>query len=60
MRLTSSSTSTPAAFSSAWTASMSAVCRLMPVSRLPVGLPRAGARSAIVVGEPAGATSTQR
>ena len=37
IRLTSSSTSTPAAFSSAWIASMSCVCRPMPVCMLPDG-----------------------
>src|SRR5207248_7976184 len=55
----SSSTSTPAAFSAAWSASMSVVEMTIPVSTA-VGPPSIGGAIASAVEPPAGTTSIQR
>jgi hypothetical protein len=59
-RVTSSSTSTPEAFRAAWSASTSEVSRQIPVWLAPASWPGGGGASAIVVGVPRRATSTQR
>src|SRR6185437_16628302 len=59
-RLTSSSTSAPAAFSASWAASTLLVSRQIPVWLPPASWPWGGGASAIVVSAPAICTSTQR
>jgi hypothetical protein len=59
-RVTCSSTSTPAAFSAAWSASTSEVSRQIPVWLPPASWSGGGGARAIVVAVPGSATSTQR
>src|SRR5581483_5870306 len=59
-RETSASTSAPADLSAAWSPSTSVVSRQMPVWLPPAAVPFGGGASAIVVGAPGRATSTQR